>query len=105
MTTLLEQENTTRALKGEPIAKICVQCVHYDRRDGQEICMRDHRAGFHNVSGKIEEQGEIYCCNIEREIDHAFPAAVKNKTRCGAIGQFWEQNPKPRKPWYIFWRI
>ena len=103
MTTELEKENTLRALKGEAIAKVCVECVHYSRPNSMDYCLRKVKSGFHNVTGKVQEIGEKLYCDIEREIESAAPTRVANEQQCGAIGQFWEQAPpKPsvRLKWF-----
>ncbi len=104
MTTKLEQDNTIHALKGEEITKICIQCIHYDKIFGDEKCTRDRHKGFHNVSGKVQDLGELHFCKIEREIEREYEHSVKAGNTCGAIGQFWEQRSTPWTPWYIFWR-
>ena len=104
MTTKLEQDNTIHALKGEEITKICIQCIHYDKIFGHDRCKREIHRGFHNVTGKREDLGELHFCKIEREIETKYEHSVKSGKTCGSIGQFWEQRSTPWTPWYIFWR-
>lgn len=103
MTKEIEQENTFRALRGEEITKVCVQCVHYHRQHGHDRCRREIHRGFHNVSGKVQDLGELHFCSIEREIETKYEHSVKAGKTCGSVGQFWEQRSTPWKPWYLRW--
>ena len=102
---IIEQENTIRRLKGEEIAKVCKMCVHYRRKHGIGICTRDLHTGFHNVTGKVEEQGKTHYCDNEREIEASHPTLVENGSKCGAIGQFFEPAPPtaPKISWLRGW--
>lgn len=100
MTTAIENENILRVLKEEPLVKVCVECSHFRWTNR---CFRDQKIAFHSVTGKIEKQGEIFNCDVEREIDRKFSNLVDSGRCCGAKGQFWKQKEPEAPRWWQRW--
>ena len=89
MATELEEEEVTRALKGEDLIRPCKTCKHCKKRIGSyEKCYRDVTLDFHPVTGKKFKFGEVYNCYQERWMSDSHKERAIDP--CQRNGKYWE---------------
>lgn len=68
-----------------PKIPICIDCKHHELvGEAMHICQRKRYKIIDLVTGEKKVTGDMYC-SWERE------GLSKDKSRCGKIGQFFEQ--------------
>lgn len=99
----IEKENTMRVLKEEPIVKLCCHCKHMIHKYGHDKCIRNHELKIHAVTGKRKFMGPDMYCEIEREVENTYTSLVNSGDKCGAIGQYWELDDRPKAKGRFHW--
>ena len=89
--------NTMRLLQELPPLKLCVHCQHMG---SMNRCNRDMKFDYNGVTGARALVGDQHYCDNERELKNKLPGAVKDGSKCGAIGQHYLEIEYESRRWY-----